>query len=125
VPTNHRSPHIQVAWLLQKASLNPTTLPTTAWAWLEAAHIVGQTHFVSHARVHFHMLKRAFFERNALEFFAQLLRLSLVPMGHLLQRLPTGNPGSGRVSAFKPMRVPQHLAVLIEQCNAVNLPQTK
>ncbi len=71
------------------------------------------------------MLKRAFFERNAIELFAQMLRLLLVPLGHLLQRLPTGNPGSGRVAAFKPMRVPEHLAALIEQCNATTLPQTR
>jgi hypothetical protein len=34
----------QVAWLLQRAASEPLHSPS-AWPWLEAAHIVGQTRF--------------------------------------------------------------------------------
>ncbi|MFD2377205.1 DUF3703 domain-containing protein [Ottowia pentelensis] len=36
------------------------------------------------------------------EVAGQLLRLALVPLGHLSGRLPIGNPGRATVSAFEP-----------------------
>ena len=104
----------QVAWLLQQARLQAPPA-CSAWPWLEAAHIVGQTQFALHGRIHVHMLVQAWRERNMQEGIAQLLRLALVPVGHLLQRLPVGNPGSSRIDALTPMAVPMHLADLIEK----------
>jgi hypothetical protein len=108
----------QVIWLLKQALKEPRHSPN-AWPWLEAAHIVGQTRFALHIRVHLHMLSRAWIERAWKEVFAQLLRLALVPLGHLLQRLPLGNPGSSRVGALTPMPIPVHLSLLIEQSRAI------
>ena len=42
------------------------------------------------------------------------MRLLLVPLGSLTGRLPAGNNGRARVSAFDPMPMPEGLAVLIE-----------
>jgi hypothetical protein len=50
----------------------------------------------------------------------QLMRLALVPIGHLVQQLPAGNSGRSNISAFKPMSVPPHLAHLIEQAARIN-----
>lgn len=105
---------MQVGWLLQQAVKEPRH-SATAWPWLESAHIVGQSRFVLHGRVHLHMLARALAERRWNEVFAQLIRLGLIPLGHLLRRLPIGNPGSGSVSALTPMQVPEHLHALIVQ----------
>jgi hypothetical protein len=43
----------------------------------------------------------------------QLLRLLLVPLGHLSGRFPLGNTGRSHVSAFRPMSVaPEPLATI-------------
>ena len=44
----------------------------------------------------------------------QLMRIALVPVGHLFGRLPVGNTGGANVSAFKPMAIPPELERLIE-----------
>ncbi len=109
---------MQVSWLLDCAAAEPLHAPA-AWSWLEAAHILGQSHFGLHSRVHTRMLSRAWAEQRWLEVWSQVLRLALTPVGHLFNRLPLGNPGSGRVGALTPMPVPEHLAELIAQSRAV------
>ena len=48
------------------------------------------------------------------EVAGQLMLIALVPMGHLVGRLPVGNTGGSNVSAFKPMAIPPDLERLIE-----------
>ncbi len=73
------------------------------WRWLVAAHIVGQQEFAMHWRTHLAMLGFAVNSRDYPEVAGQLLRLALVPFGHLLRRLPAGNTGRATVNAFQPM----------------------
>ncbi|MGE3347744.1 MAG: DUF3703 domain-containing protein [Ramlibacter sp.] len=75
------------------------------WQQLEAAHIVGQKDLALHLRAHAAMLVLAWQTRDAREVAGQLARLALVAPGHLLGRLPVGNTGRARVSAFTPMAV--------------------
>jgi hypothetical protein len=97
------------------------TMPATEasqealWDLLCAAHIAGQHVFGLHMRTHRAMLRFAWQHRQWLEVMGQLMRLALVPIGHLFQRLPVGNSGRSNISAFKPMSVPPHLARLIVQ----------
>ena len=86
-----------------------------AWLWLEAAHVVGQLHLKPHWQTHAHMLGLAWRTRNWPETAGQVLRLALVPLGHLSGRLPLGNPGRATVSAFDPMPVRPELAALIDR----------
>ena len=51
--------------------------------------------------------------RDWSEAAGQVLRLALVPLGHLSGRLPLGNPGRATVSAFEPLPVRPELAILI------------
>ncbi len=44
-----------------------------------------------------------------------LLRLALVPLGHLLARLPLGNIGRSHVSAFRTMVPAAEVTVLMDQ----------
>ena len=74
------------------------------WAWLMAAHVVGQADLRLHLHSHGRMLGLALSQRDAREALGQLLRLALVPLGHALGRLPAGNVGRATVSAFRPMR---------------------
>ncbi|MCI5069066.1 MAG: DUF3703 domain-containing protein [Acidovorax sp.] len=83
------------------------------WLVLEAAHVVGQTHFGPHWRVHVAMLLLAWRTADRKEILGQAMRLALVPVGHAVHRLPLGNPGRANVSAFAPMPVRSDIAQVI------------
>ena len=102
-----------VARLVQEANEAGST--KQAWLYLEAAHVVGQLHLKPHLQTHALMLGLAWRTRDWPEAAGQLLRLALVPLGHLSGRLPLGNPGRSTVSAFEPLPVRQELAELIAQ----------
>lgn len=61
------------------------------------------------------MLRFAFATRDYPELWGQLFRLSLVPVEHLLGKLPSGNIGSATVSAFKRMEPDQEMRRLITE----------
>ncbi|MEI4506128.1 DUF3703 domain-containing protein [Sphingopyxis sp. CCNWLW253] len=84
-----------------------------AWNAIGRAHIVAQPFFALHLSAHWHMLGFAIVLRDGREVAGQLLRLALVPLGSLTGRLPIGNTGRARISAFLPMPVPPDLAKMI------------
>ena len=92
--------------------------PATRWHWLEAAHVLGQTTLSLHWRSHTAMLRYALQLRDLREAAGQLLRLALVPLGHALARLPMGNIGRARVSAFAPMAPRPEITQLIDEALA-------
>ncbi len=100
--------------LLRQFHASPQTDTEAVWALLSAAHIVGQTDFRMHCRVHWAMLSFAAKTRDGGEVLGQVFRLGLVPMGHLFKRLPLGNIGRANVSAFESMPVAPRLAALIK-----------
>lgn len=59
------------------------------------------------------MLGLAWRTRELSELSGQVLRLLLVPLGHLLGRLPVGNTGRATVNAFRPMPVAPDLLATI------------
>ncbi len=87
----------------------------SAFAALERAHVLGQLDFVPHLRVHWQMLRVGWSAGDWREVIGQVLRIALVPIGHLVGRLPMGNTGGANVSAFKPMAIPPELKRLIEE----------
>lgn len=92
--------------------------PALALAQLERAHVLGQRDFMRHWHVHRLMLRAAWALADGREIRGQLLRLALVPLGHLLRRLPIGNTGRSNVSAFAPMDVPPDLRRLLSDDRA-------
>lgn len=86
----------------------------SAFAALEQAHVLGQLNVVPHLRVHWQMLRVGWSAGDRREVTGQLIRIALVPVGHLVGRLPVGNTGGANVSAFKPMAIPPDLERLIE-----------
>lgn len=86
-----------------------------AWLHLERGHILAQSRFGLHLASHIEMLKFALSQRDLREISGQLLRIALVPLGALTDRLPTGNIGRARVSAFAPMPVPDDLRPYLRQ----------
>lgn len=85
-----------------------------AFTALERAHVLGQLDFVPHLRVHWRMLQTGWAAGDRREVTGQLMRIALVPVGHLVGRLPVGNTGGANVSAFKPMAIPPDLEPLFE-----------
>lgn len=81
-----------------------------AWQALERAHIASQPLFFLHCRTHATMFRYAVEQRDWVEARGQLFRFVLVPLGHATGRLPVGNTGRARVSAFKQMSIPPDLA---------------
>lgn len=104
------------ARLIQEAKAASTA--KQAWLCLEAAHVVGQLHPKLHWQTHAHMLGLAWRTRDWSEAAGQVLRLALVPLGHLSGRLPLGNPGRATVSAFRPMPVRPELTALIDRARS-------
>ena len=82
---------------------------------LEASHVLGQQLLDLHWRSHCWMLRHALQLRDVNEIAGQLLRLALVPAGHLLDLLPRGNTGRATVPATLPMEMPPAVALLIGQ----------
>lgn len=109
-------PQVQLVFteLLRRFRDIQATNNEAAWDLLCSAHIVGQTDFRMHCRVHWAMLLFAAKTRDSGEVLGQLFRLGLVPMGHLFQRLPLGNIGRANVSAFRSMSVAPKLSELIK-----------
>ena len=92
--------------------------PEDRWPLLIAAHILGQDIFSLHLKIHVRMFRFALQTSDYAEASGQLLRLSLVPVGHLLGTLPYGNTGRANVSAFKPMTVDKKSESLIDSARA-------
>jgi hypothetical protein len=88
-----------------------------AFAHLERTH--GQMRFGRHLRVHLRMLRTAWMLRDGREVRGQLLRIVLTPIGHLTGRLPLGNTGTSKVSAFAPMPIPPELRRLLDDPKSV------
>jgi Protein of unknown function (DUF3703) len=86
----------------------------TAFGLLERAHVLGQRDFGRHINVHVLMLRVAWLLRDGRGIRGQLLRTVLVPLGHLLRRLPAGNTGGANVNAFEPMAIAPDLARLLD-----------
>lgn len=95
------------------------------WRWLAAAHIVGQSDFRLHCHVHGVMFRYAVRMRDWPEAGGQLFRLALVPLGHLLGKLPAGNIGRATVSAFQPMPLSSDMREIIAKARSVTAAQVR
>lgn len=84
-----------------------------AWRHLERAHVVAQARLIPHCRSHWAMLRLALRLRDWREAAGQAIRLMLAPIGNLTGRLPPGNVGRSRVSAFAPMAIPPDLEAIL------------
>ena len=101
--------------LMQRARAAPLADLPQRWLLLEAAHVLGQTRLRPHLVTHARMLALGWETRDGREVLGQLLRLLLVPLGHLTGRLPLGNAGRSDISAFRAMPIRKDIAELIAQ----------
>lgn len=97
----------------------------TAWTALERAHVLSQPLLWHHLRVHAAMLAFGLRCGDAREVLGQLVRLALAPLGALTGRLPWGNSGRARVSAFAPAAIAPDLAQLLHESGVMGAEQTR
>jgi hypothetical protein len=84
------------------------------WSWLMAAHVVGQHQARLHLDSHRRTLALARESRDGREVAGQLLRIALLPLGHVLGRLPLGNVGRSTVGVTQVMEPPEAVQRLID-----------
>lgn len=115
--TTHIEPYNETVFdhLLHRFRMTREQELQQRWLLLEAAHIVGQTRFLPHLRVHSLMLSVGWQTRHWTEVAGQLFRIMLVPIGHLTGQLPLGNPGRSNISAFKTMTPNPEISQLISE----------
>ena len=84
-----------------------------AFQWLERAHILSQRQPLLHARSHWLMLALGWQTGDYREVAGQIPRLFAALLFSRVW-VPVGNTGRSRVSAFKPMPVPEQLQTLLD-----------
>jgi hypothetical protein len=104
---------IRAEWNLSRTAMTAGEFDT-AFAHLERAHILSQRITGMHVRTHLAMLTHGWRRRDAREVLGQLSR-TLAAACFSRIWVPLGNTGGAKVSAFKPMPVPQDLRALLEE----------
>jgi hypothetical protein len=84
----------------------------TCFIHLERAHVLAQRMTGPHVRVHWLMLLAGFHQRDCREVIGQIPRV-IAALAFSRIWVPTGNTGRARVSALKPMPIPDDLRHLI------------
>ena len=81
---------------------------------LENAHVLGQNTMRLHVKVHYLMLIWGINQKDFREIFGQTLRIPGTILFTWINKLPTGNIGSTRVSAFEKMEISEkHLEIIM------------
>lgn len=83
-----------------------------AFQWLERAHILTQRQPVQHARSHWLMLVLGWQTGDYREVAGQIPRIFAALLFSKIW-VPIGNTGRSRISAFKPMQIPEELQSLL------------
>lgn len=84
-----------------------------AYAAFERAHILGQPRTGWHVRSHLGFIRWAFRARDVREFVGQCLRLPAAAL-FTWWWVPVGNTGGARVSALRPMPIPEDLRSFLD-----------
>jgi hypothetical protein len=84
-----------------------------AFAHLERAHVLGQWYVRTHLIAHIGMLRIGWRRRDVREIVGQLMRIPGGMIGSAIGRVPRGNTGGSRVSAFQPLPIPPDLKELL------------
>lgn len=84
-----------------------------AFKHLENAHVLGQHSTWLHTKAHLLMLRWAIKNKKGKEVRGQMLRIVGAVTKTVFGLVPEGNTGGSNVSPFKPMPIPEALAVKI------------
>ena len=94
-------------YLLRQFHASTAEPPGQRWRYLEAAHVLGHNRIDLHWRAHWQMWGYARALGDKQEARGQIGHLAMVPVGHLVRRVPQGNTGRAIVPAMQNM-MPSH-----------------
>jgi hypothetical protein len=86
---------------------------SVAFVHFERAHILGQWYVRPHVLAHVGMLRIGWHRRDLREIIGQILRIPGGAIGSALGRVPRGNTGGSRVSAFRELPIAPDLRQLL------------
>lgn len=84
-----------------------------AFSHLERAHVLGQWYVRPHLIAHLGMLRIGWRLRDVREIVGQVIRIPGGVIGSAIGRVPRGNTGGSRVSAFQSLPIPPDLKELL------------
>jgi hypothetical protein len=84
-----------------------------AFAHLERAHVIGQSHVIPHVVAHWLMLLVALRQFQFIAAWGQVVRIIFGALGSAVGVVPTGNTGGSNVSMFKRMAIEPELQDVI------------
>lgn len=87
--------------------------PDAAFARLERAHILSQRFTAQHVYVHWRMLVLGVANQDLREVVGQVTRMAAAALFSRIW-VPEGNTGRARISALRPMPVPDDLRVILD-----------
>ena len=86
---------------------------STAFTYLENAHILGQESTYWHVKVHYLMLIWGIKQRDFKEILGQVIRIIGAAALTVIKGVPTGNTGGSNVSPIAPMPIkPEHSEII-------------
>ncbi|MES2895973.1 MAG: DUF3703 domain-containing protein [Pseudomonadota bacterium] len=107
------SPPVIAAELSAAEACERRGRPGEAFTHLERAHVLGQRSTLDHVRAHVRMLRWGLRRRDPREACGQLIRILGAATKTTFGLIPAGNTGGSRVSAFRPLPIPQELAAIM------------
>ncbi|GAA2634395.1 DUF3703 domain-containing protein [Actinomadura fulvescens] len=118
-------PTVRAAFEAELRQARTATEPEARWTSLERAHILSQSWAWPHTRAHWHMFVLALRCRDRKEAWGQVIRLLVGGPGSLMGRSPEGNTGRTRVGLKTVMPVPDDLAAILAEGEAVSAARSR
>jgi hypothetical protein len=88
---------------------------SSAFTYLENAHVLGQESTYWHVKVHYLMMLWGIKQKNLKEVLGQVIRIIGAALLTALKSVPAGNTGGSNVSPVKIMPIkPEYAAIIIE-----------
>ena len=86
---------------------------SSAFTYLENAHVLGQESTYWHVKVHYLMMLWGFKQHNIKEILGQVIRIMGAALLTAVKGVPVGNTGGSNVSPVKVMPIkPEHAAII-------------
>lgn len=91
-----------------------------AWAYLERAHILGQSYPYEHSVVHWQMLKFGFKIKSYKEVIGQIPRLLIGGVKSFVGKVPIGNTGGADIPPLRPLPLSPEIQKIFSEAGMPN-----
>mgnify|MGYP003384482051 CR=1 FL=1 len=110
--SNSIAPYV-IEEILKAAKTQEAGDYSSAFTYLENAHVLGQESTYWHVKVHYLMMLWGFKQKNTKEVIGQIIRIIGAALLTAVKGVPVGNTGGSNVSPVKVMPItPEHAAII-------------